>query len=91
MDDVEIGKTRRFWAWITEPEMVVFRGVRLGINSLGAKKDDIIRQLINELASTRSWRCWLFIRGLCLNSLMWNKELLIDCQSLDHSWATGQS
>jgi hypothetical protein len=31
------------------------------------------------------------IRGLCLNSLMWNKELLIDCQSLDHSWATGQS
>jgi hypothetical protein len=63
MDDVEIGKTRRVWAWITGPEMVFIRGVRLGINSLGAKKEGIIRQLINELVSRGSRRWWLSLEG----------------------------
>jgi hypothetical protein len=37
--------------------------VRLGINSLGAKKEGIIRQLINELVSRGSRRWWLSLEG----------------------------
>jgi hypothetical protein len=44
----ENGKPSEFGCWINEPEVIRFQAVRLEMNSLRRKRDDIIRQSINE-------------------------------------------
>ena len=65
--------------------MVGFRDVRLEMNSLGVKKDDIIRRLINELASMASARFSLVSRRLRAETQECSKRMIRDGQSLNHS------
>ena len=55
------------------------------MNSLAVKKDDMIRRLINELASLVSARLLLSNKGLSLQVGGWSNKMIIDGQSLNHS------
>ena len=69
---MEIRKTRQFCSWITYTERLVFQEVRLEMNSLRVKKDDIIRRLINEPASMASAPLLFASRSLRAETQEWS-------------------
>lgn len=73
--------TRQFCYWITEPEMVSFEGVRLEMNSLRVKKDDVIRPLSNEPAAPPKVASALGLQGLAAGRVA---AWIRDWQSLNH-------
>ena len=58
----------------------------LEINSLRWKKGDIMRQLINELAFSACALLLLVARRLAVETPGWSEKMLIDRQSLNHSY-----
>ncbi len=65
--------------------MVVLGDLRLTMNSLQPKKDDIIRHPLNELAVDRVVRLLLQGRELRVEARTRSREIVIDGQSLNHS------